>query len=462
MEDLLKDLFGIHYTNISKFSFDYIERHNSSDSNINSAFKYFLSLGANLKKLSKHAALLGLEKELIQDNYENLIRLGFKSPIIIKHLELLGINKDKIIERYNHLIEIGIKHRKIISFPSILGLTKKNILNKLKFFSALGIKTQKINTHLILLARDLRALQDNYNHLLELGITSVKLSKHIHLIGLSKENINTKYEYLVNLGIKPTKIATHVHLLGMNRETIEDHYENLINLSLSPEKVATHAVLLGYNPVTLQNKNKTLKKLGMGDLVNKLPYLLYLDPLRIMKTKDYLVSIGIVSNRLSSCMALFSRNLDSIRENYRYYTQDLKINKETIIKFPNLLGYNPDGFAKKMRIIKQEIIGLSHTDDFDLNKYIRFYSISLPTILAKRRFCMKNNLFSKKNLSVLTIPWHKLTQKLNLNLDKNQAGELGRDLTTPIKKEFHEYMKVYKNWATQFYSRRGRRLILKV
>ena len=133
-----------------------------------------------------------------------------------------------------------------------------------------------------------------------------------------------------------------------------------------------------------------------------------------------------------------------------------------IQKFLRLLSQNPDALAKKFRILKLDLLGLKRNDDFDVNKYQKFYIPSPATLIAKKIFLRDNGVDVKANPKLLYLTWKKIIKRINDTLSDEEADIEGKRLTLPYKKRYDVWMGEYKKWCHDFYRRRGRRIIIKV
>ncbi len=122
---------------------------------------------------------------------------------------------------------------------------------------------------------------------------------------------------------------------------------------------------------------------------------------------------------------------------------------------------NPDAFAKKMRILKLEILGLKRKEEFNINAYPNFYLFSPATLMSKKKYCSDNEIDYKNNLSILKLSWIKII-RVNNTLSDIEANKKGKAMTEPFKEKYDKWMKEYKKWAEKFANRRGRRLIIRI
>ncbi len=140
----------------------------------------------------------------------------------------------------------------------------------------------------------------------------------------------------------------------------------------------------------------------------------------------------------------------------------IKLEEERVQNFPNLLTENPDAFAKKMRILKLDILGLERGNVFSSNEYCQFWITSPATLMAKKQFCINNRINFRNSLNVLRYSWRELIRRVDNTLNDEEASEKGKRLTNPFKQKYDEWMRAYKKWAGEFAIRRGRRLIKRV
>ena len=112
-----------------------------------------------------------------------------------------------------------------------------------------------------------------------------------------------------------------------------------------------------------------------------------------------------------------------------------------------------------MRIIKLDILGLRRRDEFNINKFAPFYSLSPATLLAKKIFFACNKIDILKNFNQLTLSWEKIMKKVGNTIDNANADKQGREMTKAYKERYDEWMTEYKKWCNDFFRRRGRRLI---
>ena len=133
-----------------------------------------------------------------------------------------------------------------------------------------------------------------------------------------------------------------------------------------------------------------------------------------------------------------------------------------LLNKPQLLLFNPDAFAKKMRILKLDILGLKRENSFDSNEYSPFYHSSPATLITKKNYCINNGIDYRNTLSLLLLPWRKIIKRVDKTFTDAEADKEGNKMTIPNKKRYDNWMREYKNRCLEFYRRRGRRLILKV
>jgi len=275
-------------------------------------------------------------------------------------------------------------------------------------------------------------VKEHYDKMIDLGISPEKIAKNANLLGMKSETVKEHYDKMIDLGISPEKIAKNANLLGMKSETVKEHYDKMIDLGISPEKIAMNARLLGRNPETIQNNFDKLKRLGLS------------------------------SEKIISQISLLTRNPDVIQYNYDHLSNVINLDQKIISNQPQLLLFNPDTFAKKLRIIKLDILGLKRRNLFKANKYIKLYIASPSTLLAKKNYCIKHSINFINNLLLISRPWGRIIKKVEKTISSAEAGKIGRALTRSYKQRYDIWMGEYKKWCFEFYPRRGRRLIVRV
>lgn len=249
---------------------------------------------------------------------------------------------------------------------------------------------------------------------------------------MNSETIQNHYNNLINLGISHHKIALSLDLLGRKQETIQSNFDNLINLGITLQKIVKIPQLLGRNPETIQNHYDNLRRLG------------------------------ILPQKIASRAELLGNAPDTVSRNYRYLTNILHLEENIVQNLPQILTENPDAFAKKMRILKLEILGFKRNDNFDFNNYVKFFITSPATLMAKKEYYIENGIDYRNNLANLLIPWRKVIKKVDSTIDITLADNEGRRRTKSFKQGYDNWMKEYKKWAKEFASRRGRRLIIRI
>ena len=159
---------------------------------------------------------------------------------------------------------------------------------------------------------------------------------------------------------------------------------------------------------------------------------------------------------------LLGNNPITISSNYKYLSEVLHLDKATIQDMPSLLSENPDSFARKMRILKIAILELKPNEEFNPNDYKDFAITSPATIMAKKDYCIENNLDYKNNPTWLKITWKKLMRKIKPNITQEGANKEKLKRTTPYKQGYDLWMKEYRKHGKKFYARRKRRIITRL
>ena len=172
--------------------------------------------------------------------------------------------------------------------------------------------------------------------------------------------------------------------------------------------------------------------------------------------------MGIAPKRIASRAGLLVRDPNTLNYNFLYLTKVLGLKKSKVQNFPSLLSETLDAFAKKMRVLKLDILELKRGDEFDINNFSGFYVSSPATLRAKKQFCVENSIEYKNILSILTYPWRKIIKRVDKAITDYEAEKEGKEITQPFKKKYDKWMTEYKKWAKKFTDRRGRRLITKI
>jgi len=197
------------------------------------------------------------------------------------------------------------------------------------------------------------------------------------------------------------KIVSCAELINLPSTTIQNHYDTLLQLGFTPKKINTNAKLLGMNP-------------------------------------------------------------DTITKKYRYLTITLQVEEKLVQNLPKLLSDNSDSFAKKMRMLKLEILKIKWCSEFNPNDYRKFFIVSPATLMAKKKYCIDNNISYKNKLWILMESWKNLSKRANKSISDAEANSEGKRITRPYKRRYDEWMGEYKKWAKNFALRRGRRLITRL
>lgn len=217
------------------------------------------------------------------------------------------------------------------------------------------------------------------------------------------------------------------------------------------------------NEVGVRKTFNWLQKLGITtEKIVKNASLLNLNPEIVQNHYDSLISLGISPLKIVSNVALLKRNPETIQEHYNYLTNIIKLEEDKIQNLPQLLLFNPDGSAKKLRIFKLDILGLKQKDIFNPNKYAQFYLASPATLLAKKNYCIRHKIDDLNNLTISLYSWRKLIKRVEKTLSDAEADNEGKRITRPYKQRYDTWMGEYKKWCREFYLRRGRRLIIKI
>lgn len=300
------------------------------------------------------------------------------------------------------------------------------------YLQKLDITTEDIANFAYLLGRDQNIIQDHHEKLINLKINKQKINTCASLLGRNPDTIQDNRDKLISLGISEQKINTHAYLLGMNPDTIKDHYKELERLGISEKKIAMNAQLLGYNPETIQKHCKSL------------------------------IDLGISPQKIAQNAQLLDKNPDTIKNHYDYLTNVIKLDEVKIQNQPQLLWLNPDAFAKKLRIIKLDILGLRRNDAFNPIKYTQFYLSSPATLLARKNYCLQHKIDVLNNINILMRSWRKIIKIVDKTVSDDEADKKGKRMTRPYKQRYDNWMSEYRKWCREFYLRRGRRLIVKV
>lgn len=175
-----------------------------------------------------------------------------------------------------------------------------------------------------------------------------------------------------------------------------------------------------------------------------------------------LLNLGIPNEKIASCPVLLLRNPDEMRRNYRYLLS-IGIDPKLVQNHPILLASNSDAFAKALRILKLDILGLTIFDKIEVNKYTTFYNRSPATLLPKIQYLTENDFNYLINVRLLGLSWSKMIERaLRVRVTKQEANKISQKYSIPLKKRYDEWMKEYKLWSDQFAKRRGQRLIRRV
>lgn len=265
----------------------------------------------------------------------------------------------------------------------------------------LGIKTDKIASKACLLRWNVKIIEDRFKKLVSLGFSRKKINTNASLLGMKSRIMKERYDKIIDLGISRQKINTVASLVGMKSETVKDHYDKIIDLGISSEKIAQNSAILANKPKTIQ-------------------------------------------------------------ENYNYLTNVIDLDESKILNQPQLLLFNPDTFAKKLRILKLDILGLKRKSLFQPNKYVQLYIASSSTLLAKKNYCERHKIDFRNNLRLISRHWGRIIKRVDKKINSAEAGRIGRILTRPYKQRYDKWMGEYKKWCGKFYRRRGRRLIVRI
>ena len=412
---VLKELLGEFFSNVVDFSFEFLN--NTSESRIRNSFIHLRNLGINPQNISKCAHLLRLKPVIIQERWDNLISLGISPHKIREWSNILGYKPEKLNNIHKTLLHLVVSPEKIASHHTLLGLNVKTISSHYKSLVELG---SELNPDTIRM---------HYYGLRKLGLSSNKITSNPNLLQMSPKTIESHYKYLIRLGLSQKKIATLPNLLVLKTETVKKNRENLLNLGVKPQKIAVVAGLLNMNP-------KSIKK-----------------------NYNFLLALGIPRQRIINIAALLCRNRQTILLNFNYLMNNLRVDKKIIQTTPQILMENPDSFAKKMVMLKIDVLGVKRNSFFEINFYRTFFLCSPASLATKRKYCIENNIEYKGKFSVLKLSWKELIGKVDGTISNEKAKEIGKRLTRPLKQRYDKWMKEYKEWGKRFESRRGRRLV---
>ena len=182
----------------------------------------------------------------------------------------------------------------------------------------------------------------------------------------------------------------------------------------------------------------------------------------IRKNYDHLISLGIPAQKIVRSAGLLQRDPATLERNFNYFHKKLGLKKEAIQKYPQILAELLDAFAKKMRIFKLGIHNLKKECEFSPDSFTNFFLSSPASLIAKKIYCIKNEINFKRNIDILRRPWKTIIMSINSSISKKEAERQGKELTRPLKERYDKLMKEYKVWAEKFANRRGRRLIGKI
>lgn len=149
----------------------------------------------------------------------------------------------------------------------------------------------------------------------------------------------------------------------------------------------------------------------------------------------FLKGLGFKSYKIAQKPELFHRNEETLKDDFDYFKDILKIKKNQILIQPALLTMNPDAIAIKLRILKTNVMGLNKRDLFNPNKFIRFITNSPATIAAKKRFCLDNKINYKKNINILKFPW--LINSIESRLPSQKQKRIARNAVIHISKSIN-------------------------
>ncbi len=280
---------------------------------------------------------------------------------------------------------------------------------------------------------------------------------------MNPNTIKTHYDDLRSKKLSPEKIAQNASLLNYNPKTIQANHDKLVSLGFSEQKIAQNASLLTRSPKTIQDNHDKLMSLGISEQkIAQYTSLLTMNPNTIKTHYANLRSKEISPEKIARNASLLTMNPKTLQEHYNYLKNVINLEVNKIQQLPSLLMFNPDAFAKKLRMFKLDTLGLKRNDMFNPNEYPRFYLSSPATLLVKKDFYIENKIDFRNNLLLLRRPWKRIFKNIDKALSDADAENEGRRITQPYKQRYDSWMREYKKWCSEYYLRRGRRLIIKV
>jgi DNA-binding transcriptional regulator YhcF (GntR family) len=194
---------------------------------------------------------------------------------------IYGMKATEELIRVAHakLTGFGLTDEKIATSAALLGLNPETIQRNYENLRGIGLSDEKIATLAQLLNRDPETIQRNYENLRRIGLSNEKIAQQAALLSRDPETIQRNYENLRRIGLSDEKIATNAALLSRDPETIQRNYDHHIGMlggrGSGKSILTSQAQLLSRPPGTDDNGSK--KSLASGGFAGTFQYLAYID-----------------------------------------------------------------------------------------------------------------------------------------------------------------------------------------
>ena len=179
LDSLLEELLPTEFTRVNTFSIDWIlNSPEATEDSVRKVYGLLCGYGLTDTKIASQAALLGMNPETIERNYQNLKKYGLTDKKIASRADLLERDPETIERNYQNLKKYGLTDEKIATNAALLGMNPETI-------------ERNYQNHISLLRQD----YTNRNSGREL------LQGQAQLLGIPPETIEANVQFLHHRGI---------------------------------------------------------------------------------------------------------------------------------------------------------------------------------------------------------------------------------------------------------------------
>ncbi|KAI3732419.1 hypothetical protein L1987_63624 [Smallanthus sonchifolius] len=416
------------------------------------------------------ASLLEMKNERIANRarvYEFLRIVGIE-PDELDGLEL-PVTVDVMKERVDFLHTLGLTIEDINNYPLVLGCSvKKNMIPVLDYLGRLGVKRSNLTDFLrrypqVLHAsvvvdlapvvkylegmdikpNDIPRVLEKYPEVLGYKLEGTMSTSVAYLVGIgvSRREIGgllTKYpeilgmrvgrvikpfvEYLENLGIPTLAVARLIekrpHILGFGlADQIKPNVKLLTEFGVREASIfsviAQYPEIIGLDlGLKLPKQQNFLASLvdltreDFGKLIEKMPQIVSLSSVAVVKHVDFLKSCGFsekqVKKMVVGCPQLLALNMDIMKLNFDYFQGKMGRELDELVDFPAFFTYGLEStirprhqmVAKKG--LKSSLAWLLNCSDVKFEQRMKYDTIDIDEMEEESSFDM-NTLMEPRN-----------------------------------------------------------------